>query len=79
MEAERLVSYYAAVEFESALFKAFARARMAAVEDGHVVLLGHGVDGVEERQEVLLGVNILLAMSRQQNIFAFFEAEAASN
>ena len=77
MEAERLVGYYAAIEFEATLFEAFARAGMAAVENGHVVLLGHGVDGVEERQEVLLGVNILLAMSRQQNIFAFFEAEAA--
>lgn len=79
MEAEGLVGYHTAVEFEAALFKAFARAGMAAVEDGHVVLLGHGVDGVEERQEVLLGVDVLLAVGRQKDIFALLKTEAAEN
>ena len=73
------MGYYAAVEFKTALLKAFARARMAAVENGHVILLGHCIDGVEERQEVLLGVDILLAMSRQKNIFTFLETKAAEN
>ena len=49
---------------------------MAAIEYRHVVFAGDGVDGVEQAQEVLLGVDILLAVSTQQNVFAFFEAEA---
>ena len=52
---------------------------MAAVENGHVVLLSHGVDGVEERQEVLLGIYILLTMSRQKDVAAFFQTEAAED
>ena len=50
---------------------------MAAVEDGHVVALGYGIDGVEEAQEVLLGVDVLLAVCRQQDVLTFLEAEAA--
>ena len=47
VEAQGLVLNHAAVEFEAALLQAFARAGMAAVEDGHVVASGDGVDGVE--------------------------------
>lgn len=56
------MGYYAAVEFESALLKALARTWMATVENRHVVFPGHGVDCVEERQEVLLCIDILLAV-----------------
>lgn len=73
------MGYHAPVELEAALFKAFARAGMAAVEYGHVVLRGHGVDGVEERQEVLLGVDILLAVGRQKDVAAFFQTEATED
>ena len=76
VEAEGLVSDYAGVEFESALLQALAAARMAAIEDGHVVARGDGVDGVEEAQEVFLGVDVFLAVGAQQDVFAFFEAEA---
>lgn len=49
---------------------------MAAVEDGHVVLLRHLVDSSEEGEEVLLRVDILLTMSGQKNVLAFLQAEA---
>ena len=50
------------VELEAAGCKAVAAARMTAVEDGHVVLLCHLVDGGEEGEEVLLGVDVLFAV-----------------
>ena len=49
---------------------------MATVEDGHVVLLRHLVDSSEEGEEVLLRVDIFLAMGGQENILAFLQAKA---
>ena len=49
---------------------------MATVENGHVVLLRHLVDGRKEGEEVFLRVDIFLAMSGQENILAFLQAEA---
>lgn len=49
---------------------------MATVEDGHVVHLRHLVDSSEKGEEVLLRVNVFLAMSRQENVLAFLQAEA---
>ena len=49
---------------------------MAAVEYRHVVFAGDGVDGIEQAQEVALGVDILFAVGRQKDVSAFFEAEA---
>ena len=49
VEAERLVLEDSFIEFEAAGGKAVAAARVATVEDRHVVLLCHFVDGVEER------------------------------
>ena len=49
---------------------------MTTVEDGHVVLFRHLVDSSEEGEEVLLRVDIFLAMGGQENILAFLQAEA---
>ena len=38
---------------------------MRAIENRHIVLLCHLVDGGEEGEEVLLGVYVLFTMSRQ--------------
>ena len=56
------MGYDPSVELEAALLEAFAGTGMTAVENRHVVLLSHGVDGVEKRQEVLLCIDILLAV-----------------
>lgn len=75
MKTERLVTDDAAVELEARLFEALARAGMAAVEYGHVVFAGDGVDGVEQREEVFLGVDVFLAVGAKQYVPAFLEAE----
>ncbi len=77
VEAEGLVPYHQRMEFETAALEALARARMAAVEYRHAVFLGDGVDGVEQRQEVLFGVDVLLSVGAQQYVPAFFKAEAS--
>ena len=75
MEAEGLVLYYQRMKFEAGLFEAFAATRMTAIEDGHFVFSGNGIDGVEEGEEVFLGVNVFFAMGTQEDVFAFFETE----
>ena len=49
---------------------------MTTVEDGHVVLLRHLVDSSKEGEEVLLGINVFLAVSGQENVLAFLKAES---
>lgn len=49
---------------------------MAAVENRHVVLLRHFVDGCEQGEEVLFGVDVLFTMGRQQDVFAFLQTKA---
>ena len=62
VEAEGLVLNHARIQFESACLQALARAGMAGIQNRHIVLLGHLVDCIKEAQEVLLGVDILLAV-----------------
>ena len=52
---------------------------MATVEDGHVVLLRHLVDSSEEGEEVLLRVNILLTVSRKEDILALLQTKTLMN
>ncbi len=75
VEAEGLVLDDAPIELEAAGLQALAAARVAAVEDGHIVLLGHLVDGVEEAEEVLFRVDILLAVSTQKDILPLLQPE----
>ena len=76
MEAQGFVLDDARVKLEAAGLQALAAARMATVEDGHIVLLGHLVDGVEEGHEVLLGVNVLLAVGGEKNIILLQQTKA---
>lgn len=62
VEAQRFVADDALIELEAALLDALAAARVAAVQNGYVVLVGHGVHGIEQALEVSLGVDVLLAM-----------------
>ena len=76
VKAQGLVLDDALVQLEAAGLQALAAAGVAAVEDGHVVLLGHLVDGGEQAQEVLLGVNILLAVGAEKDVLALLQAQA---
>ena len=75
VEAERFVLNHALVELEATCSKAVTAARVATVQNRHVVLFGHLVDGGKETVEVLFGVDILFAVSAQQNVLALGEAE----
>ena len=72
MEAERLLLVDAWVENETAGSKAVARTRVARIENRHIVLLCHLVDGREEGKEVLLGVDVLFTVSREEDVLALF-------
>lgn len=72
VKAEWLVLNDAGVKLESRLQEAVATARVAAVEDWHIVLLCHRVYGVEEAEKVLLRVDILLAVGAKENVPALF-------
>ena len=75
MEAQRLMLNDTLVELKAAMLQTLAAARMAGVEDRHIVLFRHLVDGGEQRGKVLLGVDILLAVGRQQNVLALLETQ----
>ena len=79
VESERFVLNHALVELEARGSKAVTAARVATVQNRHVVLFGHLVDGGKEAREVLFGVDVFFAVGAEQNVLALFEAEAGVN
>jgi hypothetical protein len=75
VEAEGLVLDDTLVELEARSLKAFAASGVAAVKDGHIVFFSHLIDSIKEAEEVLLGINIFLAMGTQKNVFAFLKSQ----
>lgn len=51
------------VQLEAAGCQSVAAARMAAVENRHIVFLGQLVDGIEKAEEILFRVDVFLTMS----------------
>lgn len=76
VEAHGLVRAHERVQREAGGLQAPAAARVAAVEDGPAVLLRERVDGAEERAEVGLGVDVLLAVGGEQEVAAGLQALA---
>ena len=66
---------HARVELEAGGLQALAGARVAGVQDRHVVLLRERVDGGEQAREVRLGVDVLLAVRGQQHVALGLQAE----
>ena len=79
VETERFMLNHALVKLEARCGEAVTAARVTAVEYRHVVLFGHLVDGGKEAREVLLGVDILFAVSAEPDVLAFFESETFVN
>ena len=79
VEAEGFMLNHALVKLEAACSQTVSAARVAAIQNRHVILFGHLVDGGKEAREVLLGVDILFAMSAEQNVLALFEPETFVN
>ena len=75
VEAHGLVHAHARIELEAGGLQALAGARVAGVQDRHVVLLGQRVDGGEQAREVRLGVDVLLAVGREQHVLLRLQAE----
>ena len=74
-EAKGLVLDDALIKLESFLFDHFLRARMAAVEHRHIVGACHLIYCIHQREEILLDVNVLLSMSREENVFALLQSK----
>ena len=68
VEAHGLVHAHARVELEAGGLQALAGARVAGVQDRHVVFLRQRVDGGEQAREVRLGVDVLLAVGGEQHV-----------
>lgn len=68
VEPHGLVHAHARVQLEAGGLQALAGARVAGVQDRHVVFLGQRVDRGEQAREVRLGVDVLLAVCRQQHV-----------
>ena len=49
---------------------------MTAVQDWHVILLRHLVDSREQRQEVLLRVDVLFTVSTQKDVLTLLQAKS---
>lgn len=75
VEAHGLVHAHARVELEAGDLQALAGARVAGVQDRHVVFLRERVDGCEQAREVGLGVDVLLAVGGQQHVALGLKAE----
>ena len=75
MEAHGLVHAHARVQLETRGLQALAGARVAGVQDRHVVSLGQGVDRGEQTREVRLGVDVLLAVGGEQHVALGLQAE----
>ena len=75
VEAHGLVHAHARVQLEAGGLQAFAGARVAGVQDRHVVSLGQRVDGGEQAREVRLGVDVLLAVRGEEHVALGLKAE----
>ena len=79
VEAQRLVGNDAPVQLESAFLQSLTAPGVAGVQHRQVILLRHGVYRREERTEILIRVDILLPVGREQNVLAFFQTEPGVN
>ena len=73
VEAQRFIDPDTRVEFEAALFQTVLATGMTGVQDGQIVLFCQCVDGGEQAQEVLFGVDVLLPVGGQQNVLVLFQ------
>lgn len=75
VESHGLVHAHAQVQLEAGGLQALAGARVAGVQDRHVVFLRKRVDRREQAREVRLGVDVLLAVGRKQHVALGLQTE----
>ena len=71
VESERLVLNDAWVQLEARSGETVTAARMATIEDRHIILLSHSVDSIKEAEEVLFSIDILFAVGAEQDVLSF--------
>ena len=84
VEAEGLVADDTGVQLDPSAglrirrgsLQALTAAGVAGVQDGHIILLRHGVDGAKQREEVLFGVDVLFAVGGEQDVSPLLQAQA---
>ena len=76
VESQRLLNLNARIKLKPGSLKTVAAAGMAAVENRHVILLGHSVDRIKEAEEVLFRVDVLFAVSAQQDVVSLLQTES---
>ena len=52
---------------------------MAAIENRHIIFLCHLIDSGKKRQKILLGINVLFTVSREQDILTLLQAKTLVN
>ena len=75
VEAHGLVHAHARVQLEPGGLQALTGARVAGVQDRHVVFLGQRVDRGEQAREVRLGVDVLLTVRGEEHVALGLKAE----
>ena len=75
VESQGLLHPDPRVQSEPAGLEPVAGPGMAAVQHRHVVFLRHGVDGIEEGEEVALGVDVLLPVGREKDVPALLQPQ----
>ena len=76
MEAQGLVANHARVKLEPTSLQPLPGTRVAAIQNRHIILRRHLVDGIEQAQEVLFRVDVLLSVGAQEDVLALLEAQA---
>ena len=79
MEAQRLMGDDPLVQNEAAQLQPLFRPGVAGIENWHIVLFRHGVDGVEKRQEVFLRIDVFLPVGGEQNVLAPLKTQPGMN
>ena len=74
MEAKWFVLNNARIQFKTRSLQTLAATRVATIKDGHIILLGHCIDGIEQGEEVFLRVDVLLTMGRKKDILSLLQA-----
>ena len=69
----------ALVKLKAFLFDHLLTAWVTAIENRHIVSTCHFVDCIHQREEVLFDVNILLTVSREEEVFTLLKTKFPKN
>ena len=75
VEAQRLVLNHPAVQNKARGLQPLFGAGVAGIQNGHIILFRHGVDGAKQGQEILLRVDVFLPVGRQQNVLSLGQSQ----